>query len=102
MAAVAKMLNSGELAGFKVDNEWRISSVTLIDFIKKRMESERLESLKRTLTNPMTWAKEIRKNMPEFENELRQERFAKDSFGEFLKQGLEEFDSEEDDNTNVS
>ncbi len=101
MAAVAKMLNSGELAGFKIDNEWRIPKIAITDFIEKRLKSERLESTQRTLNDSTMWAKEIRKSMPEYENELRKKTFSKGTLGEFLQQGLNKLDSVEDD-TNES
>lgn len=88
---VLEMLESGELQGFKVGDEWRITSPSLVQFLKERSRETAFEVFAKQISNPKIWARELRRQ-PEFAEEIRQGMFPDDSFGKFLQNALGEVD----------
>lgn len=91
---VTRLLESGQIVGFRVENEWRVLGAAIIDFLKKRMEVEQLRVLKRALSDPKMWALEARRH-PDFLRMLECKEFPEDSFGNFLKKGLSGLEAQE-------
>src|SRR5437867_2632833 len=59
---VGHLLASGELAGFRVEGEWKVLGAALLDFLKRRMKESQLQALGWGLSDPKAWAREARKN----------------------------------------
>jgi len=84
---VLQLLESGELAGFKVGGEWRIADAAVLEFLRREMEATQREALRRAVFDPREWAKQLQ-GMPEFRASLEAQEFHENTFGAFLKRGL--------------
>lgn len=58
------------------------------------MKDQQIESLRRALENPKTWAKEARRD-PKMIEWIQGGEFSPGTMGEFLQQGLAQLDAEE-------
>ena len=66
---VETMLESGELDGFRIGNDWRVRSESIIDFLKNRITDQRMKSLIHNLQKPEVWARELRR-IPELKKQI--------------------------------
>jgi hypothetical protein len=87
-----KLLESGELTGFRVNEEWRVLAPALIKFLGDQTEQEQQKIILRELSDPKSWARNLRKD-PQFESEIRTTDFLEGTMGAFLKRGLTELEA---------
>lgn len=62
---VRELLNTGELAGFKIGGECRFVSPALLDYLRRAMKGEANAALERGINDRRLWAEVIRDD-PEF------------------------------------
>ena len=96
---VRELLNTGELAGFKIGGEWRIVSEALLDYLRRAMKAEADAALERGINDPRLWAEVIRDD-PEFVAMLNAQEYEEGSAGAWFKDALE-MDARERDAGNV-
>lgn len=84
---VRHLLESGNLAGFKIAGEWRILTAAVVDFLRRKMETTQQEALSRSLTDPRVWAHELQR-MPELIASLDGEEFEEGTIGAYLIRAL--------------
>jgi len=93
-ALIESMLQAGELQGFKLGNDWRIPGVAVTEFLTDRLKNQQIDSLRRSLEDPRTWAREVRRD-PKMFDWLDGKEFAEGTMGNFLQKGLAQLDQEE-------
>ena len=98
-AVVDGLLNSGELAGFRVGGEWRILGAAIVDYLRRAMHEESTAALGRALADPKAWARELLED-PEFAAVIAQGDFEAESVDAMLQSGLRTLEAE-DSATNV-
>ena len=81
---VETILESGELDGVKIEDEWKIRTESIIDFLKNKIMDQRIQSLRNNLQKPEVWRKELRR-FPELLEQIYQTDYDEGSFGAFLK-----------------
>ncbi len=93
---VETILESGELDGFKIGNEWKIRTESIIDFLKNRITDQRMQSLRNNLQKPEAWGRELRQ-FPELMEEIYETNYDEGSFGAFLKGIIDDDEPKEDE-----
>jgi len=93
-SVIEGLLQSGDLQGFKLGNEWRIPAAAVTSFLEHRLKDQELESLRRALENPRVWAREVRRD-PKIREWVEGSDFSTGTMGEFLQQGLAALEAEE-------
>ncbi len=84
---VRQLLEGGNLAGFKIADEWRVLWVAVVDFLRREMAATHQEALLRTLNDPRTWARELQRT-PELVALLGGQEFEDKTMGAFLNDAL--------------
>lgn len=93
---VETILESGELDGFKIGNEWKIRTESIIDFLKNRITDQRMQSLRNNLQKPEVWGRELRQ-FPELMEEIYETNYDEGSFGAFLEGIIDDDEPKEDE-----
>ena len=81
---VVSLLQSGELAGFRIDTQWRIRESDLELFLDRKVESQRQKSFADAISNPKTWAKTL-SEFPDLQKQIENTDYSEGTFGAFLK-----------------
>lgn len=81
---VVGLLESGELVGLLIRNEWRVTPHQLQEFLIEQTNATQLEVLSNQLQNPRVWARELA-NHPEFKKQIESETYGENTFGRFLQ-----------------
>jgi len=84
---VQQWLTSGQLAGFDLGGEWRVSTDQLTAFLRTTQERTALAALKRTLEDPRSWARHL-DTQPELQTDLLAGDYPPDSMGAFLQRAI--------------
>jgi len=84
---VRGLIESGELAGFRVAGEWRVPWIAVEDFLRRGMAATQQEALARSLSNPGTWAR-VLEDMPEHAAWLTAQDFEDGTMGAWLQDAL--------------
>ena len=84
---VQQLLETGDLAGFKIADEWRILWGAIIDFLRREMEATQRQALSRSLSDPRMWVRELQRK-PELIALLGEQEFEDGTMGAFLKDAL--------------
>ncbi len=86
---VIGLLQSSELTGFKIKNQWRIRESDLSIFFEKQIEAQRLRNFSDALVNPKKWSEALLE-FPDLLRKIQAGEFQDGTVGEFLKKALEE------------
>ncbi len=84
---VRQLLEDGDLAGFKIAGEWRVLSIALVEFLRRKTEASQQEALSRALLDPRRWAREVRRH-PDQVAYLNEHEFEDGTMGAWLKDAL--------------
>ena len=84
---VGKLVSTGDLASVRLGSELRILDAALIDFLRRNMRQQQLDSLRRTLEDPNNWRESLAES-PHFARQILEGEFPEDSFGRFLQRAL--------------
>jgi excisionase family DNA binding protein len=95
---VLSILESGELDGFKIGNDWRIRTDSIIEFLRDQITNQRMRSLAHNLQKPEVWKKELQ-NFPALKKQLTETDFDEGSMGAFLKSLIDDNEYKKDTNT---
>lgn len=86
-AQVRELLDTGDLAGFKVARAWRVPTAAVTDYLRRETEAVQLQALSRRLRDPRAWASEVAR-MPYLRAALEAQDFTEGTMGAFLKDAL--------------
>jgi len=87
--SVETILESGELDGFKIGNEWKVRTESVVGFLKQQITDQRMKSLIINLQKPEVWAREL-KRFPELPRLIKETQYEAGSMGAFLKDAMDE------------
>ena len=82
---VESILESGEIDGLKIGDEWKIRSESIIEFLKNHITDQRTHFLRNNLQKPEVWKREL-KRFPELKEQIYITDYDEGSFGAFLKE----------------
>ena len=84
-ATVEQMLEEGRLAGFKVEDEWRILGLAVVDFVKEASATSHMDVFSRNLVDPRAWLRV----MPEADRaSFKEGEWEEGSFGAWIKDAI--------------
>ena len=98
---VITFLESGELDGFKIGNDWRVRKDSINIFLNNRITDQRMSSLTSNLQKPEIWAREL-KNFPGLKKQIAETDYDEGSLGAFLKTIIDENRYEQKGNNSSS
>jgi hypothetical protein len=64
-ANVRRLLEDGSLVGFRVDGEWRVLGLAIVDFVKRQMQASKHEAFTRALVDKRRWARSMLRDAPD-------------------------------------
>jgi excisionase family DNA binding protein len=103
-SVVLRLLDGGELPGFKVAGESRVLATVLTEYMlnatAKSTQRARLQSVVREFHDPRSWRIEARRLLrtdPEEAARVREQRFPEQSMGALLQEALREAEQERDE-----
>jgi hypothetical protein len=91
--SVVDLLEAGNLVGFSIGNEWRVTIHQLVDFLHSQTNAKQLEVLSNQLKNPRVWAREL-VNQPDFKRQIESGNYAENTLGRFLQDALASIDTD--------
>ncbi|MFC1882255.1 TIR domain-containing protein [Thermodesulfobacteriota bacterium] len=81
---IRKFLESGELDGFKLEDDWRVHTGSIVDFLKNKTTDQRFKFLLHNLEKPEVWLRELN-GFPELKKQIAGTDYHEGSMGAFLK-----------------
>lgn len=91
---VTKLLDSGELRAFRLNDEWRVLAVDLTEFLKGKIRDSQLRVLSRKLSDPKTWIAQL-DSVPDLKRQLEEDEFEEGSFGRWIQNAMVHCDAAE-------
>ncbi len=85
---IETIIESGELDGFKIGNDWRVHTESVVDFLKHRITDQRMKALMHNLQKPDVWARELT-SFPELTRNIIEADYEEGTVGAFLKGAIE-------------
>ncbi len=93
---VIDQLESGDLRGFSVAGECRVTSNQVVRFLREQSRAKELEVFARRISDPRAWAVELQRH-PEVMKEIHMGDYLNDSLGKFLQDALKTLDADRGD-----
>jgi hypothetical protein len=93
---VSDLVTSGALPAMHIAGQQRILTQDLVTLLKERRETQRLEATAKAFRDATLWARKLRE-FPDVLKNVRSARFGDDTFGSFLRKGLDALEKEEEE-----
>src|SRR5262249_20209823 len=90
---VVERIEAGELQAIHLDDEWRISTRHLVDYLRRESDVERKRSIEDLMRDPQRLAGELL-NYPDCQQQIESETYEIGTVGDFLQRGLRAIESE--------
>jgi excisionase family DNA binding protein len=84
-ATVERMLEEGKLSGFKVEGEWRILGLALVEFLKQASAKSRMDVLAQNFLDPRAWLRVIPEGDYAF---FKEGEWPEGSFGAMIREAI--------------
>lgn len=84
LKTVMALVESGQIDGFKLGDEWRILAGSIVDFLKNRISDQRMKTLFDNLQKPETWARSL-DDFPDLKKQIADTDYEEGTMGAFLK-----------------
>lgn len=81
---VLSLLESGQLDGFKIGDDWKIPTDSFADFLKNRISDQRMKSLVDNMQKPEVWARTL-EGFPDLKKRIADTDYEEGTMGAFLK-----------------
>ena len=81
---VLSLLESGQLDGFKIGDEWRVPTDSFLDFLKIRISDQRMKTLVDNFQKPEFWARAL-EDFPNLKKQIADTDYEEGTMGAFLK-----------------
>ncbi len=84
---VLDLVESGELDGLKIGDEWRVPTDSFVDFLKNRISDQRMKVLVDNFKKPEMWTRAL-EDFPDLKKQISVTEYEKGTMGAFLKKLL--------------
>jgi len=86
-AVIVDLIEEGTLAGFKIKNQWRVTTDSLTQYLSDSLRAQNLKALTKTLKDHNVWATLLNQS-PELKTKIENESYEPNSMGAFLQEAL--------------